>query len=244
MVTGLLRLWRAWPRTSPMVLLHPALLMGPVSLLGEPTHFRGPQPHGGVQPDGVPCSPFMLKREEKTVESAMPPHGDATLESDACHPQAEGGGPLASRQSEAHTQREAQLQGGEGTERSNSTETLDPADPDTRRSLSSPSSEPTLLLLSRYRLYVYRLPAGVPATALLSSQLQEPSYSGDAHASFTLRALHTLTSPGGLAHPWLMSFPAPLTCRALPSQPGFTTPPHPSTCCTMKSLLCGSPSLP
>ncbi|KAI4549876.1 hypothetical protein MG293_002206 [Ovis ammon polii] len=78
----------------------------------------------------------------------MPPHGDATLKSDACHPQAEGGGPLAPRQSEAHTQREAQLQGGEGTERSNITETLDPADPDARWSLSSPSCEQTLLLLS------------------------------------------------------------------------------------------------
>lgn len=66
---------------------------------------------------------FMLKQEEKTVESAMPPQGDMTLECDACQPQAEGGGPPAPRQSEAHTQREAQLQGGEGTERHNITET-------------------------------------------------------------------------------------------------------------------------
>lgn len=97
--------------------------MGPMSLPGESTHSQGPQPHGGVQPDWVPCSPFMLKQEEKTVESAMPPQGDMTLECDACQPQAEGGGPPAPRQSEAHTQREAQLQGGEGTERHNITET-------------------------------------------------------------------------------------------------------------------------
>ena len=60
---------------------------------------------------------------ENCVESAMQPQGDTTLESDACHPQAEGGGPLAPRQSEAHTQREAQLQGAEGTERHNITDT-------------------------------------------------------------------------------------------------------------------------
>ena len=66
---------------------------------------------------------FMLKQEEKTVESAMPPQGEMTLECDACHPPAEGGGPPAPRQSEAHTQREAQLKGGEGTERHNITET-------------------------------------------------------------------------------------------------------------------------
>lgn len=46
-----------------------------------------------------------------------------TLKCHACHPQAQGGGALVLRQSEAHTQREAELQGGQGKERHNITET-------------------------------------------------------------------------------------------------------------------------
>ncbi|CAI9152618.1 unnamed protein product [Rangifer tarandus platyrhynchus] len=96
-------------------------------------------------------------RGENCVKSAMPPQGHMTLECDACHPEAEGGGPLAPRQSEAHTQREAQLRVEREQRDTTSLKPLDPAKPAAHWSLSSPSSEQILFLLSRYRLYVYYL---------------------------------------------------------------------------------------